>query len=154
MVMTLHQSQLDRDDVQALLAMHQTQLWTAAPPGGSHVLGPDALRDPQISFFSAREDGGRLLGFAALKALAGNDGEVKSMRADPLALGRGVGRFLLSALIAEARGRGYDTLRLETGRDPLFEAAIGLYRAAGFVETERFGDYPDHPYKLFMALKL
>ena len=150
----LFREQLDRADVQALLAMHGAELWAAAPPGGSHVLGVDALRHSAITFFSARDEADRLLGVAALKALPDHEGEVKSMRVDPSATRRRVGTFLLDSLIAEARSRGYATLRLETGRHPLFDASIALYYRAGFVETERFGDYPDHPYKLFMALAL
>lgn len=154
MPMRLATGELDRADVQALLAIHAAELRAAAPPGGSHVLGVDGLKHPAITFFSARGKADRLLGVAALKALPDGEGEVKSMRVDPSSVRRGVGGFLLDALIREARSRGYTTLRLETGRDPLFDASIALYRRAGFVETDRFGDYPDHPYKLFMALKL
>lgn len=154
MLRRLANGELDHADVQALLAMHGAELRAAAPPGGSHVLGVDGLRIPAITFFSARDEADCLLGVAALKALPEGEGEVKSMRVDPLAVRRGVGGFLLDALIREARSRGYATLRLETGRDPLFDASIALYRRAGFVETARFGDYPDHPYKLFMALAL
>jgi putative acetyltransferase len=154
MTMTLHRGELGEADVRALLARHQTALRDAAPPGGSHVLWADGLREPAITFFSARGSDGRLLGIAALKSLGEGEGEIKSMRVDDSALGTGAGRFLLTGLIAEARERAYHTMRLETGRDPLFEAAIGLYRAAGFVETGRYGEYPDHPYKLFMTRAL
>jgi putative acetyltransferase len=154
MLLKLARDELGRADVQALLAMHGAALRAAAPPGGCHVLGVDGLSDPAITFFSARDGEDRLLGVAALKALPAGEGEVKSMRVDPSATRQGAGAFLLEALMAEARARGYRTIRLETGRDPLFEAAIALYRRTGFVETGRFGDYPDHPYKLFMALPL
>ena len=56
----------------------------------------------------------------------------------------GLGRRLLAELERHARAAGVRTLRLDTNR--ALTEAIGLYRAAGFEEIERFNDEPhaDH----------
>ena len=64
---------------------------------------------------SGRRDFGELLGVGALKELAHDHGEVKSMRTAPAALGKGVGRAMLRHIVAEAEARGYKRLSLETG---------------------------------------
>ncbi len=65
--------------------------------------------------------------------------------------GRGLGRVLAERLIADARGIGYDTMRLDTLDAWL--PAVGLYRSLGFKPTERYNDDLD-PHTLFMALDL
>jgi putative acetyltransferase len=67
----------------------------------------------------------------------------------PQARGRGVARRLLTAVEAYARVSGTRILRLETGA-PQIEA-VGLYRAVGFVEIDRFGPYVLDPTSLCMA---
>ncbi|GAA4757510.1 hypothetical protein GCM10023264_27030 [Sphingomonas daechungensis] len=100
-----------------------------------------------------REDG-YLLGFGALKRLEPGHGEIKSMRTAPDALGRGVGRFLLRHAIAEARGRGYARVSLETGSTEPFAAALRLYESEGFRPSDPFAGYPDTPFTRFLSLKL
>jgi putative acetyltransferase len=150
---TIHQGELDRDDVQALLALHVAAMHAHSPPEACHVLPGLALAHPAITFFTAREDG-RLLGFGALKALGDRTGEIKSMRTALTALGRGVGGAILAAIIAEARQRGYHRLLLETGRSQDFAAANQLYDRSGFTECSSFGGYPESPFTRFLALKL
>jgi putative acetyltransferase len=150
---TFHQGELDRDDVQALLALHVAAMHAHSPPEACHVLPGSALAHPAITFFTAREDG-RLLGFGALKALGDDTGEIKSMRTAPAALGQGVGSAILGAIIAEARQRGYNRLLLETGRSDDFAAANHLYDRSGFTECGSFGGYPDSAFTRFLALKL
>lgn len=151
MAVTIHHGELDHPDVQALLAHHVAEMRAATPAEHCHVMPGDALRHPTITFISARENGGRLLGIGALKRIADREGELKSMRVDPSALRRGIGRALLDALTAEARRQGFTRLRLETGTVPLFAPATALYRAAGFVEVPAFDGYPDEGWNLFLA---
>jgi ribosomal protein S18 acetylase RimI-like enzyme len=56
------------------------------------------------------------------------------------ARGLGVGRRLLADLERRAAAEGARTLRLETNES--LTEAIGLYRAAGYVEVEPFNDEP------------
>ena len=95
-----------------------------------------------------------LAGFAALKQLDTDHGEVKSMRAAPFARGSGVGRAMLAHVIAEARTRGYRRLSLETGTAALHDPAVALYRRAGFVPCDAFAEYWPSPYNQFFTLGL
>ncbi|HVM22882.1 MAG TPA: GNAT family N-acetyltransferase, partial [Sphingomicrobium sp.] len=147
---TFHPGDLGSEDVQALLAFHFEQMRSSSPPEACHVLALEGLRDPRVTFWSARE-GDRLVGVGALKALAADHGEVKSMRTAPEALGRGVGRAMLHHIVAEARRRGYARLSLETGSTQPFAAALRLYESEGFVPCGPFGDYDATPFTRFFT---
>ena len=54
------------------------------------------------------------MGCAALRELAPDKAELKSMRTVPSARGRGVGTALLRQVLDEARARGYRRVSLET----------------------------------------
>jgi ribosomal protein S18 acetylase RimI-like enzyme len=81
-------------------------------------------------------DGDVGLGCVALRPLDEHAAEVKRMFVDPHARGRGIGRALMERVIAEARARGYRTLRLGTLHD--MDAAQALYRSLGFTPIERY----------------
>jgi ribosomal protein S18 acetylase RimI-like enzyme len=70
--------------------------------------------------------------------------DAKRMWVAPRARGLGLGRRLLAELERHARDAGVHTLRLDTNR--ALKEAIGLYRAAGYVEIARFNEEPhaDH----------
>lgn len=89
-----------------------------------------------------REDG-RAIGCGAFRVLDATTAEVKRMYVEPSHRGRGVGREVLAALEASARRLGVTRLVLETGTKQA--AAIGLYRAAGFVEVDCWGEYASSP---------
>ncbi|WP_425229314.1 GNAT family N-acetyltransferase [Sphingomonas sp.] len=136
-----------------LLAQHVAFGRAHTPPENTHVLVPDRLRDPAITFWTAWE-GETLLGMVALKQIAPDHAEVKSMRTADAALRRGVGRALLDHLLAVACARGYRRVRLETGTAPPFDPATRLYEQAGFVDGPAFGGYPASPHNRFMYLDL
>jgi putative acetyltransferase len=144
---------LDSADVQALLAYHFEQMLETSPPDACHVLPIEGLHDPAVTFWSARENG-ELLGVGALKELAPDHGEIKSMRTAPDALGRGVGRAVLNHIVAEARTRGYCRLSLETGSTEPFAAALRLYEREGFSRCPSFGEYSDTPFTRFFTRQL
>ena len=151
---TIHEGELDAPDVQELLALHFAAMRASSPPEACHVLPIDGLRDPAIRFFSLRDDSGRLLGVGALKDFDPGHGEIKSMRTAPDALGRGVGGFLLSHLLAIAREMGLHRVSLETGSGTTFDAANGLYERDGFAPCGPFGGYRDTPFTRFWTLTL
>jgi len=153
MSLTFHHGDLDSSDVQALLAYHFAQMRETSPPEACHVLPIDGLRHPTVTFWSAREES-MLMGIGALKEIASDHGEVKSMRTAPAALRRGVGRALLHHIVAMAQSRGYRRLSLETGSSAPFAAALRLYESEGFVPSGPFGDYRDTPFTRFFTRKL
>lgn len=152
-VMQIRVGGLDDPAVQALLAVHVAFGRSHTPPENAHVLPAEGLASSAVSFWSAWE-GNALAGFAALKELAPDRGELKSMRTAPAFLRRGVARLLLDHLIATARSRGYARLSLETGTAPAFDAANRLYERVGFVDGPAFGGYPPSPHNRFMTMRL
>jgi putative acetyltransferase len=150
---TLHEGELDDEDVAALLADHFAEMTAGSPPSSCHVLPAAALADPAIRFFTLREDG-TLLGCGALRAIEPEHGEIKSMRTAAHALGRGVGGALLGHLMAAARGMGMTRLSLETGNSAMFAAANRLYRREGFAPCGAFGDYQPTSFTTFYTRAL
>lgn len=150
---TFHTSEFDREDVQELLAFHFDEMRGNSPPEACHVLPGDDLRSADITFWSLREDG-HLLGVGALKELAADHGEIKSMRTASAARGKGVGTTILRQIIGEARRRGYSRLSLETGSTEPFVPALKLYEREGFVPSAPFGEYPETPFTRFFELNL
>jgi putative acetyltransferase len=151
--LTFDEGALDAPDVRALLDLHFAAMRSSSPPEACHVLPIDGLRHPDVTFWSARRDG-ILVGVGALKELAPDHGEVKSMRTAPQALGRGVGRALLRHIFAQARTRGYRRLSLETGSTEPFAAALRLYESEGFEPCGPFGGYRDTPFTRFFTREL
>jgi len=149
----IHEGELDHEDVRALLAQHFAEMRAGSPPSACHVLPVDGLKDPAIHFFTLRENR-TLLGCGALKRLAGNHGEVKSMRTADAALGRGVGKVLLDHLVATARSEGMTRLSLETGSTGQFAAANRLYEREGFDRCGPFGNYADTPFTRFFTKEI
>jgi putative acetyltransferase len=149
----IFEGELDHDDVRALLAQHFAEMRAGSPPEACHVLPIDGLKSPAISFFTLREDG-TLLGCGALKQLAPDHGEVKSMRTATDALGRGVGQAMLDHLLAAARRQGMKLISLETGSTEQFAAANRLYEKNGFERTGPFGDYADTPWTHFYSREI
>ncbi len=95
-----------------------------------------------------------LVGMGALKKIACEHGEMKSMRTAPVARGRGVGRAILRQIVTVALARGYRRLSLETGSTEPFAAAIRLYESEGFVPCGPFGSYKDMPFTRFFTREL
>jgi putative acetyltransferase len=151
---TFHEGELDRDDVRALLAHHVAEMTAGTPPSACHVMPADALRDPAIRFFTLRDGGGTLLGCGALKRLADDHGEIKSMRTADTALGRGVGSALLHHLVGVARAIGMTRLSLETGNSDTFAAANRLYQREGFERCGPFGGYRPTDFTTFYTREI
>lgn len=139
--------------VRALLEEHLEDMYATSPPESVHALDLDALRAPDIAFYSAW-DGDTLLGCGALRDLGGGHLEIKSMRAARGQRGRGTGAAILRYLLDEAVRRGAVRVSLETGIEPYFEPARRLYQRHGFVECAPFSDYVPDPNSVFMTRRL
>jgi len=144
---------LSGPEVAALLTQHLAEMHDNSPACSVHALDLDALRDPSVTFWSAREDS-ELAGCAALKELDPAHGEIKSMRTATHRTGRGIASMLLNHLIAEADARGYQRLSLETGTADYFAPAQRLYARHGFELCAPFADYVEDPHSVFMTRAL
>lgn len=154
MTYTIREDDLTGAAVLALLDAHLAEMRAFSPACSVHAMPAARLREPDVTFWSIWE-GETLAGFGALKRLDDRHGEIKSMRAAPDYRGKGAGAAMLRHIVAAAGRRGYQRLSLETGRAPVFEAAIALYRRHGFAECEAFADYSrDDPFSLFMTRKM
>ncbi|KGJ71993.1 GCN5 family acetyltransferase [Cryobacterium roopkundense] len=140
-------------DVRQLLGEHLADMFATSPAESVHALDVRQLCEPEISFWTAREDGG-LLGCGALKQLPSRQGEIKSMRTTAGARGRGVATLLLARIIEAARRDGNETVNLETGTEDYFAPARRLYSRNGFTDCEPFADYSLDPNSVYMELRL
>lgn len=137
----------------ALLEEHLAAMYRQSPACSVHALDLTGLRQPDITFWSVW-DGDDLAGCGALKELAPEHGELKSMRTDARYLRKGVASRLLTHMIGEAKARGYRRLSLETGSQAAFEPARALYARFGFRDCAPFGDYVLDPNSVFMTKAL
>lgn len=136
-----------------LLRVHLAGSRSNTAPGSAHALDVAGLQAPGVSFWTIW-DGETLLGCGALKRLAADHGEVKSMHTAQAVRRNGVGRAMLRHIIATARSRGMARLSLETGSWDYFRPARALYARHGFVDCGPFADYVLDPNSVFMTLDL
>ena len=144
---------LSRPEVIALLREHLDDMHAITPAESVHALDLDGLRSPDITFWTIWNDGA-LLGSGALRELAPEHGEIKSMRTPRAMRRRGAARAMLAHLVDIARSRGYRRLSLETGAMLPFAPAHRLYESAGFVRCDAFAPYLPDPNSVFMTRTL
>jgi putative acetyltransferase len=140
-------------EIAELLRAHLENCRKWSPPESVHALDLNALRSPDVTFWTAW-DGASLLGCGALKELDSIQGEIKSMHTAAKHRGRGVAAGLVTVMVAEARTRSYQRLSLETGSMDAFAPARALYSRFGFICSGPFGEYILDPNSVFMTLDL
>ncbi len=144
---------LESPQTYALLQDHLRSVQDYSPPESIHALDLEALRQPEMTFWTAWEES-ELLGCAALKELNLHHGEIKSMKTSTQHLRRGVASRLLNHLLEEARRRGYKRLSLETGSHDAFEPARRLYASFGFTFCGPFSHYVEDRFSVFMTKEI
>ncbi|MBV8775976.1 MAG: GNAT family N-acetyltransferase [Alphaproteobacteria bacterium] len=78
------------------------------------------------------------VGVVGLRRLCPTIAEIKRLYVAPNARSGGLGRRLLERALAEARGLGYERVRLDSHRDSM-APAIALYLRLGFSEIPAYG---------------
>ncbi len=141
------------EDLGLLMQRHTADMHAETPPESIHMLDAGKLAQPGICFYVMR-DGGRPIGMGALKRIDDSHAEIKSMHILAEERGRGLSRLMLDHLLAEARAAGFTRVSLETGVQPGFAAARGLYARAGFTECGPFEGYAPDPNSVFMTRTL
>lgn len=141
---------LSGEEVARMVREHLESSALHSPPESVHALDVEALRAPDVTFWSVWE-GSRLAGFGALKELDPHHGEIKSMRTASSHRRRGVASALLEHILDVARERSYRRLSLETGSMEAFAPARALYARFRFEPCGPFADYVDDPYSVFMT---
>jgi len=112
---------------------------------------PGKYADPAgCILFAVAKD--QVAGCVALRPLAEGICEMKRLYLRPAFRGTGLGRLLATRVMEEARGMGYNAIRLDTMRS-LMKGAIGLYRDLGFREIAPYCENP-MPDAMFMERNL
>jgi len=151
--MDIRVDDLTSPEISQLLREHLESMTQQSPPESVHALGIEALRRPEITLWSVWQDA-ELLGCGALKELAAEHGEIKSMRTAAAHLRKGVAARLMHHMVKEAERRSYSRLSLETGSAEAFAPARSLYTRFGFTPCGPFADYVEDPYSVFMTKEL
>lgn len=94
--------------------------------------------DAQGLGFAIRNEAGRIVGVAAGYSWAGTS-ELKQMWVDQSHRGRGYGRALLRAFVAEAKIRAVRRIWVQSYD---FQAP-SMYEKAGFIRVAEFADWPE-----------
>lgn len=137
-------------EIYALLTEHLQSMASHSPAESCHALNIEALRQPEITFWTAWQDND-LLGCGAIKELSPEHAEIKSMRTASKHLRQGVAKALLQHIMAEAQSRNYQRVSLETGTVAAFDPARKMYESFGFTYCKPFADYSIDPFSAFMT---
>ncbi len=148
--MDIRVDDLSGPEIIRLLHEHLQSVALHSPPESVHALGLEALRNPDITFWSVWQDS-ELMGCGAIKELDSRHGEIKSMRTVSLHLRKGVAVSLMHHILEEAERRSYERLSLETGSMDAFAPARSLYASFGFEPCGPFANYVEDPHSVFMT---
>ena len=143
----------DNLEVNDLLKKHFIELRSVSPPGSTHVLDIDGLKDHSIKFWSLWENN-KLIGCGALKFLEKGHGEFKSIRVADEFRKKGIGERIINHLIEEAKKLEISKLSIETGAGEFFAPARKLFNKFGFKKSEPFAHYKVDPNSCYFTLDL
>jgi [ribosomal protein S18]-alanine N-acetyltransferase len=90
------------------------------------------LAQPQTRHYIVAEDDGVLVGYGGLSIVGGHQGDVQTLAVRADRQGEGIGRALLTELVAVAEARGCKEVFLDVRVDN--DRARSLYQRTGFTE--------------------
>lgn len=151
--MRIETGDFDDPRVRDLLRAHLAVARSQTASGGAHALDLTGLRSPHIVLWTIWV-GEELVGCGALKRLAHDHGEVKSMHTVAARRGGGIGGVMLRHIVAAARDGGMSRLSLQTSSWDYFKPAVALYKRHGFVQCPPFADYVEDPNSVYLSLDL
>ncbi|MGQ2908497.1 MAG: GNAT family N-acetyltransferase [Aliihoeflea sp.] len=154
MSVTIAQETPLQDDVRQMVAELNAYMTPLTPREFQFQLTVEQMATPGVTVFVARDEAGRAVGMASLKAHDATMGEVKRMYTLPAFRGQRVGSRLLARVEDEARALGLSRLVLETGEAPGFEEAWRVYERGGYAVCGAVLDYPDSGFSRFYEKKL
>lgn len=102
----------------------------------------EMLAQQTVHGFAVDGEDGLLVGYGVCSVVA-DEGEILNLAVEPRARGRGVGTALIAVMLDWLRARGSGRVFLEVRSSN--EAAIGVYRKAGFVPLGTRRSYYRHP---------
>lgn len=148
----------DRDAIAALL--DRIENFTSEERRVALELVDDAIRDSRGTGYAVlvADDGSALLGYVCFGPTPLTEGtyDLYWIAVDPRYRGRGVGRALHDALLAELRGCGARLVRLETSSQDSYDGTIKFYESLGYTIVSRVRDFyrpGDDLYTLFLRLE-
>lgn len=145
---------------QALIAELDGYQRAIYPEQSNHLDPVEQLAKPNVCFagaYNSQSCENGLLGIGAIKYLCHDCayGEIKRLYVMATERGKGISKLIMTYLENDARKRGIEIVRLETG---IYQPeAIGLYEKFGYQKCERFGTYlecPEDSMSVFMEKTL
>lgn len=143
----------ENPDVNDLLNKHFVELRSVSPPGSTHVLNIEGLKDKTIKFWSLWEKN-KIIGCGALKFLEKDHGEFKSIRVADDFRKKGMGAKIINHLIIESKKLNIIRVSVETGAGDFFLPARKLFKKFKFIECPPFAHYKEDPNSCYFTLKL
>jgi putative acetyltransferase len=138
-------------EVRRLIEELDAFLVSLYPSESNHLLPIDGLRQPNVTFLTARLPD-RVIGCGALVNHDGEYGELKRMFVLPEFRGLKVGRRILDELESRARACELRLIRLETGIAQ--HNALALYENAGYRRIGPFGTFHEDPLCVYLEKRL
>jgi ribosomal protein S18 acetylase RimI-like enzyme len=126
----------DHADARRVVAQLDAALAAITGDSGAASFDPQDCRGALACFVLAYAADGSAVGCGAVRALAGDIGELKRMYARP---GSGAGAYLLAALEQYAAACGYRHLWLSTRR--VNARAVAFYERHGYAPVAPYGRY-------------
>ena len=141
------------EEAARLMAELDAVLAALCGDSGAARFDPAQMRAPGCACLLARDGHGQAQACGALRPLPeGPPGTAEIKRMYARTPGRGMGAALLTALLEEARQRGYRQVWLETRR--VNARALAFYRRQGFADIPGYGRYASREDAICLGLRL